>query len=76
MKEAYLLITAREGRIKELANKLVKMHYVKKIDMTQGEYDIIAEINAKNEFKLDNIVHENLMKLRDVELISPLLVRN
>jgi len=75
MTEAYLLILARKGRCLELANKLMRMHYIKKLEITHGEYDIIAEINAKNEFKLSNIVHENIEKLRDVQLISPLIVR-
>ena len=76
MIEAYLLIMARKGKTTELANKLMKMHFIKKIDLTQGEYDVIAEVNAKNEGKLDNIVHENIRKLRDVEFISPLIVRH
>ncbi|MEK6835992.1 MAG: Lrp/AsnC ligand binding domain-containing protein [Nanoarchaeota archaeon] len=76
MLEAYLLIVARKGRSMELANKLMKMHFIKRIDITQGEYDVIAEVNAKNEGKLDNIVHENIRKLRDVKLVSPLIVRN
>ncbi len=76
MAEAYLLIMAREGRSIDLANKLMKMHQVKKIEMTQGEYDIVAEISAKNEGKLVNIVHENIGKLGDVQLISPLIVRH
>lgn len=76
MIEAYLLILARKGRSIELANKLMKMHHVKKIDITQGEYDIIVEINAKNETKLVNIVHENIGKLGDVQLISPLIVKH
>jgi DNA-binding Lrp family transcriptional regulator len=76
MVEAYLLILARKGRNIELANKLMKMHYIKKIDIIQGEYDLIAEINAKNESKLANIVHENISKLGDVQLISPLIVKH
>ena len=76
MLEAYLLIVARRGRSKELVNKLMKMHCVKKIDLTQGEYDIIAEIEAKNEGKLNNIMHENIRKLGDVQLISPLIVKH
>ena len=76
MIEAYLLIMARKGRSVELANKLMRMHQVKKIDITEGEYDIVAEINARNESKLTNIVHENIGKLVDVQLISPLLVKH
>lgn len=76
MAEAYLLILARQGRKLNLASKLMKMHCVKKVDITQGEYDMIAEINAKNEFKLNNIVHENIGKLGDVQLISPLIVKS
>ena len=75
MIEAYLLILARKGRSIDLANKLMRMHWIKKLDLTQGEYDLIAEITAKNENKLVNIVHENIEKLGDVELISPLIVR-
>ncbi len=76
MIEAYLLILAGKGKSKRLADKLMKMHYVKKIDMTQGEYDLVAEIKAKNEFKLDNLVHENIGKLGGVQLVSPLIVRH
>ena len=54
----------------------MKMHWVKRLDLIQGEYDIIAEVTAKNEDKLDNIVHENIEKLGDVKLISPLIVKN
>lgn len=75
MVEAYLLILARKGRSIYLANKLMRMHWVKRLDITEGEYDIIAEISAKNEGKLDNIMHENIEKLGDVKLISPLIVK-
>ena len=76
MTEAYLLILARDGRKFNLASKLMKMHQVKRVDITQGEYDIIAEIKAKNELKLNNIVRENIAKLGDVQLISPLIVKD
>ena len=76
MIEAYLLILAGKGKRRKLADKLMRMHYVKNIDMTQGEYDLVAEIKAKNESKLDNIVHENISKLSGVQLISPLIVRH
>ena len=66
---------ARDGRSLVLANKLMKMHWVKRIDVTQGQYDIIAEIKANSEGKLDNIVHQNIEKLGDVELVSPLIVK-
>ena len=75
MVEAYLLIMAREGRSLALANKLMRMHWIRKIDVTQGQYDIVAEIKANSEGKLDNIVHQNIEKLGDVELVSSLIVK-
>jgi DNA-binding Lrp family transcriptional regulator len=66
---------ARKGRSLELANKLIKMHYVKNVNITHGEYDMIAEVNAKDEDKLKNIVHKNIEKLKDVKLISPLIIK-
>ncbi len=75
MESAFVLITTKYGRAQEVANKLMKMHSVKNIETVQGEYDIVAEINAKNHGKLENIMHENIRKLKNVELISPLIVK-
>ena len=76
MVSAYVLITTKYGRAEEVANKLMKMQNIKNIETVQGEYDIIAQIDAKNEYKLENIMHENIRKLKNIELISPLLVKH
>ena len=75
MASAFLLITTKQGTTVEVANKLMKMQNVKTIEEVQGEYDIVAEINAKNEIKLENIMHENIRRLKNVELVSPLIIK-
>ena len=60
----------------EVASKLMKMQNIKKIDTVEGEYDIIAEVDAKNEIKLENIMHENIKRLKNVEIVSPLMLKN
>ncbi len=75
MASAFVLITTKQGTTVEVANKLMKMQNVKTIEEVQGEYDIVAEINAKNEIKLENIMHENIRRLKNVELVSPLIIK-
>ena len=76
MASAFVLITTKYGMAEDVANKLMKMQNVKNIETVQGEYDIVAEINAKNESKLENVMHENIRRLKNVQLISPLLVKH
>jgi len=75
MVSAFVLITTKQGTTVEVASKLMKMQNVKTIEEVQGEYDIVAEINAKNEIKLENIMHENIRRLKNVELVSPLIIK-
>ena len=75
MASAFVLITTKQGTTVEVASKLMKMQNVKTIEEVQGEYDIVAEINAKNEIKLENIMHENIRRLKNVELVSPLIIK-
>ena len=76
MASAFVLIATKYGKAEEVARKLNKMQNITTIETVQGEYDIVAEINARNESKLENIMHENIKKLKNVALISPLLIRN
>ena len=66
MVSAFVLITTKQGTTVEVASKLMKMQNVKTIEEVQGEYDIVAEINAKNEIKLENIMHENIKKFKNI----------
>lgn len=75
MASAFVLITTKQGTTEEVASKLMKMQNVKAIEEVQGEYDIVAEIDAKNEIKLENIMHENIKRLKNVELVSPLIIK-
>jgi len=74
MASAFVLITTKYGKSGEVANKLMKMQNIKNIETVQGEYDIIAEVHAKNESKLENVMHENIRRLKNIELVSSLLV--
>ena len=76
MASAFVLIATKYGMAEDVANKLMKMQNVRNIETVQGEYDIVAEINAKNESKLENVMHENIRRLKNVQLISPLLVKH
>ena len=76
MASAFVLITTKFGMAEEVASKLMKMQNIKKIDTVEGEYDIIAEVDAKNEIKLENIMHENIKRLKNVEIVSPLMLKN
>jgi len=76
MASAFVLILTKYGMAEDVANKLMKMQNVRNIETVQGEYDIVAEINAKNESKLENVMHENIRRLKNVQLISPLLVKH
>ena len=75
MASAFVLITTKYGKAEEVANKLMRMQNISNIETVQGEYDIIAEVHAKDESKLENVMQENIRRLKNIELISPLLVR-
>ncbi|MEK6932398.1 MAG: Lrp/AsnC ligand binding domain-containing protein [Nanoarchaeota archaeon] len=76
MASAFVLIATKYGKAEEVAYKLNRMQNIKNIEAVEGEYDLIAEIDAKNEIKLTNIMHENIRKLKNVALVSPLMVKN
>jgi len=76
MVSAFVLISTKYGKAEEVACKLMRMQNVKKIETVEGEYDIIVEVDAKNEIKLENIMHENIRRLKNVDLVSPLMIKS
>ena len=75
MISAYVLIAAKVGRVEEVLSKLSKIKNINKIEKVQGEYDIIAEVITKDDYRLENIIHKNIKKLKSIGLVSTLILK-
>jgi DNA-binding Lrp family transcriptional regulator len=66
MVQAYVLITATIGKVRQVARDLGKISSVKSVHAVTGPYDIIVFIEAKSLDALSSIVVERIHKVKGV----------
>ncbi|MCD6248153.1 MAG: Lrp/AsnC ligand binding domain-containing protein [Hadesarchaea archaeon] len=66
MVEAYILITAAIGKVKEVARKLKELDNIKSVRVVTGPYDIIVLAEAKDLTTLTNTVVEDIHRISGV----------
>ena len=64
--QAYVLITAAIGKIRQVSKELEKLRGVKSVRAVTGPYDIIAVVEAKDLGTLTSTVVEGIHKIKGV----------
>lgn len=66
MVQAYVLVTAAIGRVRQVAKELERLASVKSVHIVTGPYDIILFAEAKDLAKLTKVVVEEIHKIKGV----------
>lgn len=66
MATAFVLITTTPGREKEVSQALDNIKLVTKRWMLFGEYDVIAKVEAEDEFTLTRIIVEEIRPINGI----------
>jgi DNA-binding Lrp family transcriptional regulator len=72
---SYILIKTTPGFEEEVKQRLLKMPYVFMIELTSGDYDIMATIKVTNLKKLVYLANEKIPALPNVTKVLVLLSR-
>ncbi len=60
---AYILINTEEGKEEKVASLLSLLPQVRNVNISKGEYNIIAEVEVKDEFDLQNFLVKNVRSM-------------
>jgi DNA-binding Lrp family transcriptional regulator len=66
MVEAYVMITAAIGKVRQAAQELRRLKGVKSVHVVTGPYDIIVFVEAKDLSTLTNTVVSGIHKIRGI----------
>lgn len=66
MVQAYILVTAAIGKVKQAAKELQGLHGVKSVSVVTGPYDIIIFVEAKDLDTLTSTVVEGIHNVKGV----------
>ncbi len=66
MVEAYVLVTAAIGKVKNVAKSLDSLKSVKSVHIVTGPYDLIVLAEAKDLSTLTNVVMEDIHRIDGV----------
>ncbi len=66
MVEAYILITAAIGKVRQAAQELRRLKGVKSVLIVTGPYDIITFVEAKDLSTLTNTVVSGIHKIKGI----------
>ncbi|MFH1821053.1 MAG: Lrp/AsnC ligand binding domain-containing protein [Methanobacteriota archaeon] len=66
MVQAYILITAAIGKVKQVVKELSKVKEIKNVHVVTGPYDIIVLVDTKSMDMLSKAVVEDIHKIKGV----------
>lgn len=66
MVQAYVLITAAIGKVRQVAEELKELQGIKSVHVVTGPYDIIVFVEAKELGSLTNTVVKGIHKIKGV----------
>lgn len=66
MVQAYILVTAAIGKVKQVAKEIKKIQDVKDVHVVTGPYDIIVYVDTKSMDTLSKAVVEGIHKVKGV----------
>ncbi|KXB06293.1 hypothetical protein AKJ53_00740 [candidate division MSBL1 archaeon SCGC-AAA382F02] len=64
--EAYVLVTASVGRVKEALEEIKNLEEVKEAQVVTGIYDVVALLEAADETSLEEVVEEKIQGIDGV----------
>jgi DNA-binding Lrp family transcriptional regulator len=64
--EAYVLVTAAIGKVRQVAKELGELRGVRSVHVVTGPYDIVVFVEAKDLGTLTNTVVEGIHKIKGV----------
>ena len=64
--QAYILVTAAIGKVRQVAKELERLPMVKSVHIVTGPYDIVMFAEAKDLAKLTSVVVEGVHKIKGV----------
>ncbi|MBI5332746.1 MAG: Lrp/AsnC family transcriptional regulator [Candidatus Aenigmarchaeota archaeon] len=70
---AFILISLREPKEKDILKKLNSMKEVVRTIVLFGEWDMMAEVDVENTDKLGNFVIEKVRSIPEINLTSTLI---
>ena len=71
MAKSHVLINCEKGTEEILTSEIMKIEDVKSIDKTMGYYDLVVELESKNEEHLKKIIGN---KIRNLKLVRSALM--
>lgn len=66
MVQAYILVTAAIGKVKQVAKELKQVRDIKDVHVVTGPYDIIAYVDTKSMDTLSKAVVDGIHKVKGV----------
>ncbi|KUO40974.1 MAG: AsnC family transcriptional regulator [Candidatus Hadarchaeum yellowstonense] len=66
MVQAYILVTAAIGKVKQVAKEIKKIPDVKNVHVVTGPYDIIVHVDTTSMDTLSKAVVEGIHKIKGV----------
>jgi DNA-binding Lrp family transcriptional regulator len=72
--KAFVLISLKQPREQQVQDALRKSNEVKKSHILFGEWDLIVELEVKDEDHLATFVIQKIRSLKEVKLTSTLIV--
>ncbi|HIJ99086.1 TPA: Lrp/AsnC ligand binding domain-containing protein [archaeon] len=73
MVTAFVFITTRTGKEKDVLHKILRENTVKEATTVYGDYDIVAKIEAETVDKLNEFIIKHLRGLQDVSSTNTLI---
>ena len=73
MVTAFVFITTKTGKERDVLNKLLKDNTVREATTVYGDYDIVAKIEAETLERLNEFITKNLRAISDVSSTNTLI---
>lgn len=72
--QAYVLVTARHGSVKEIAERLFNYPEIVNMHVLYGQYDMILQIRTQTLKELDNFMVNKIKNIREIERTETMIV--
>ncbi|MFO7872790.1 MAG: Lrp/AsnC ligand binding domain-containing protein [Candidatus Undinarchaeales archaeon] len=73
MVTAFILITTKAGKEKEVREKLEKLSVIQDVQVVYGDFDIIAKLKAKNMDELNSFIFDKIRTIPEISVTSTLV---
>ena len=73
MVTAFVFITTKTGKEKEVLNKLLRNESVREATAVYGDYDIVAKVETDSLDRLNEMIIKNLRAMSDVSSTNTLI---